>query len=277
MHNATDYGSFGSHVLGFGHCPSYYADATTPYYMKGKLLRIAVSDIALDAVDYVLDNLVLDTPKATLAYWNFNGFSDKSGAGNDLVPSSGCQQRRGALLLDGASSAATEDTLYLAGLTQATIECFVCFGETPSSGTLFSLGSGVGSFAVKADATANTLTGSFVPYDHLAASNGGVAGLAALSGKPKNMAAWHHVALVIDRTKSGADAVRFYVDYERATPAGRAWDAAAAMLDGTLVVGSGFTGYIDDLRVSKGALEPSEFIQAAARTEMPDGTYISVR
>ena len=271
--------SLGVPVLCFGHSPSYYGpiDCSNPSsicYMKGKLLRVAVSDTVLEPADYVLDNLLPDPEtNATLAYWDFDGFSDKSGAGNDLVASSGCKRRKGALVLDGASSAATEDTLYLAGLTQATIECFVLFGETPSSGTLFSLGSGVGSFAVTADATAGTLTGSFIPYDHLAASCGGVADLAALAGKK----AWHHVALVIDRTKSGADAVRFYVDYQRATPAGRAWDAAATMLDGTLTVGTGFTGRIDDLRVSKGALEPNEFIQAAARTEVPDGTYISVR
>jgi hypothetical protein len=265
--------------LGFGHCPSYYADATTPYYMKGKLLRIAVSDIALDAADYVLDNLVLDTPKATLAYWNFSGFDDKSGAGVDLVASAGCGIRGSALVLNGASSAATDGTLYLSELTQATIECFVRFGKNPSSGTLFSMGSGVGSFAVTADAVAGTLTGSFIPYDHLAASNGGTAPLASLAGK-----GWHHVALVIDRTKSGADAVRFYVDYQRAMPAGRAWDAAATMLDGTLVIGADstgadgfFTGRIDDVRVSKGALEPSEFLQFSECTAFPDGTTISVR
>ena len=269
------YTSLGNLTLCFGHCPTYYGYASTePCYLKGKYVHIAISDVVLDPADFVLDNLPPDPEtKGTLAYWDFAGFSDKSGAGNDLVASSGCKRRKGALVLDGASSAVTEDTLYLAGLTQATIECFVCFGETPSSGTLFSLGSGVGSFAVAADATAGTLTGSFIPYDHLAASNGGTAPLASLAGRK----AWHHVALVIDRTKSGADAVRFYVDYERATPAGRAWDAAAAMLDGTLVVGTGFTGRIDDLRVSKGALEPSEFIQASARTEVPDGTCISVR
>jgi hypothetical protein len=139
---------------------------------------------------------------------------------------------------------------------------------------------------VTADATAGTLTGSFIPYDHLAASCGGVADLAALAvgtdvnGKAiklSDAAAWHHVALVIDRTKSGADAVRFYVDYQRAMPAGRAWDAAATMLDGTLTVGTGFTGYIDDLRVSKGALEPSEFLQVADHTYVPDGICIIIR
>ncbi len=262
--SSSDYGSFGSHVIGFGHCPSYYADATTPYYMKGKLLRAAISDIALDPADYVLDNLVLDTPKATLAYWNF-----KSGAG---LASDGVSRRRGALNFDGASSASTTN-LTLSALTQATIECFVCFGETPSSGAVFSLGSGAGSFSVAADATAGTLSGSFIPYDHLAASNGGTAALAPLAGKKT----WHHVALVIDRTNPGADAVRFYVDYERATPAGRAWDAAAAMLDGAIVIGEGFTGRIDDLRVSAGALEPNEFLQPGARTETPDAFTIIIR
>ncbi len=270
------FANLGNQQLYFGGCPTYCAD--NRFY--GYFYRIAITDETLDPADYVLDNLskqVASETKATLAYWDFFGFADKSGAGNDLIATSGCQRRKGALLLDGTSSASTEDTLYLAGLSQATIECFVCFDETPSSGTIFSLGSGVGSFSVAADATAGTLAGTFIPYDHLAASCGGTTALAPLAGKAKFTSSWHHVALVIDRTKSGADAVKFYVDYERATPAGRAWDSAAAMIDGTLVVGSGFTGYIDDLRVSKGALSPSEFIQASARTFVPDGLMVLLR
>ena len=85
------------------------------------------------------------------------------------------------------------------------------------------------------------------------------------------------MAIVIDRTKPGADAVKFYVDYERATPAGRAWDKAASMLDGAIAIGTDFAGRIDDLRVSAGALDPSEFIPAAARTEVPGGTCLIVR
>ena len=86
---------------------------------------------------------------------------------------------------------------------------------------------------------------------------------------------WHHVAIVIDRTKSGADAVKFYVDYQRAMPAGRAWDKTATILDGAITIGSGFTGRIDDLRVSAGALDPSEFL--SARTGGPDGLIISIQ
>ena len=270
--------NLGNQQMYFCGCPTY-CDANR---FKGYLYRIAITDEALDPADYVLDNIVntvAPETKATLAYWNFSGFDDKTGAGVDLVASEGCGIRGSALVLDGASSAATDGTLYLSELSQATIECFVRFGKNPSSGTLFSMGSGVGSFAVTADAVAGTLSGAFIPYDHLAASNGGSTDLTSLAGK-----GWHHVALVIDRTKSGADAVRFYVDYQRATPAGRAWDAAATMLDGALVIGADstreggfFTGRIDDVRVSKGALAPSEFLQISECTAFPDGTTISVR
>ena len=265
---------FGSQAFCLGHSPNY----VQAYWMQGKILRVAVSAAALAAADYVLDNLVLDTQKATLAYWDFadKPATDKSGTGGPALTESGTSRRNGALTLDGAASAATASALSLSGLTQATIECFVLFGEEPSSGTLFSMGSGAGSFAVAADAAARTLSGSFAPYTNSlgnAVSCGGVSELASLAGK-KN---WHHVALVIDRTRPGADAVRFYVDYERATPAGRAWDATATMLDDILAVGTGFTGRIDDLRVSAGALEPSEFLQQDARTETPDAFTLVIR
>lgn len=257
--------SLGNLQFCFGHCPTYYGSTSTePCYFKGKYLRIAVSDVVLDSADFVLDNIVDPEAKGTLTYWNFANF--------DGLTAPGVNRRGGALFFDGTASAATTN-LTLSALTQATIECFVCFGETPSSGTVLSLGSGVGSFAIASDATAGTLSGSFVPYDHLAASNGGAAALAPLAGRK----AWHHVALVIDRTKPGADAVRFYVDYVRAMPAGRAWDNAATMLDGAIAIGSGFTGRIDDLRVSAGALAPGEFLQADQRTEVPDGFSLIVR
>ena len=246
-------------VFCIGRSPGYVGQ-----YMSGKFMRVSVSDVALAAGDFVLDNLIDPEAKSTLAYWNF-----KSGAG---LASDGVSRRRGALNFNGASSASTTN-LTLSALTQATIECFVCFGETPSSGAVFSLGSGAGSFSVAADATAGTLSGSFIPYDHLAASNGGTAELAPLAGKK----AWHHVALVIDRTNPGADAVRFYVDYERTMPAGRAWDASARLLDGSIAVGDGFTGMIDDLRVSAGALSPQEFLQEQDRTEVQDGMVIMLR
>ncbi|MBQ3341257.1 MAG: laminin G domain-containing protein [Kiritimatiellae bacterium] len=256
--------SLGTPVLCFGYSPSYNsATSTDPCWMKGKILRVAVSDVKLDTVDYVLDNLPPNPEtKATLAYWDF--------ARLDGLTAEGVKLRNDGLFFEGTASATTTN-LTLSALTQATIECFVCFGNEPSSGTLLSLGSGAGSFAIASDATAGTLSGSFVPYDHLAASNGGTAALAPLAGRR----AWHHVALVIDRTKSGADAVRFYVDYQRAMPAGRAWDRAATILDGSITIGSGFTGRIDDLRVSAGALEPSEFIQSVTYT--PDGMIISIR
>ena len=260
QNNTATFDNLGNQVLHFGHAPNYGADM----WLNGKFMRIAISDVALDSADFVLDNLIDPEAKSTLAYWSF--------AGDVGLSPAGAPRRNGALDLDGSSSVTTTN-LTLSTLTQATIECFVCFGTEPSSGTLFSMGTGAGSFAVAADATAGTLFGSFVPYDHLAAANGGATALAPLAGKK----VWHHVALVIDRTNPGADAVRFYVDYERTTPAGRAWDAAAAMLDGSISIGDGFTGWIDDLRVSAGALEPSEFLQPGMRTETPDAFTIVIR
>lgn len=251
--------NLGCQKLYFGNSPSYQNTS----YFKGVYYRIAISDVALDPADYVLDNLIDPEESRTLAYWNFKGF------GGLTVPS-GSKTSAGGLLLNG-SNYATTTNLTFSTLTQATIECFVNFGATPASGTVFSLGSGAGSFAVSSDAEAGTLAGTFIPYNHLAASNGGVAALDPLAGRKD----WHHVALVIDRTASGADAVKFYVDYERAMPAGRAWDKAATILDGALSIGTGFTGRIDDLRVSAGALEPSEFMHA--RTESVDGMLIIVR
>ena len=82
---------------------------------------------------------------------------------------------------------------------------------------------------------------------------------------------------MIDRTKPGADAVRFYVDYERTMPAGRAWDASARLLDDvSIVVGNGFTGMIDDLRVSAGALATEEFLKPEERTEVIYGMVLMI-
>jgi hypothetical protein len=273
QNNTVSLASLGSNIYHFGHSPEYVPER----FLKGKFCRIAISDVALDSADFVLDNLIDPETKSTLAYWTFSGSTDKSGNGHTLSETN-CRRRNGALALDGTASAFA--SLDLSALTQATIECFVCFGATPSSGTLFGMGSGAGSLAVASDATSGILSGSFIPYDHLAASNGGVATLAPLAGRKS----WHHVAIVIDRTTPGADAVRFYVDYERSTPAGRAWDAAARLLSETLVIGADasqnagfFTGQIDDLRVSAGALEPAEFLQPSDRTEAPDAFTLIVR
>ena len=258
----TPIDNLGSQRIYFGNSPSYQPTK----YFRGNYYRIAISDEALDPADYVLDNLdnaIGPEDKQTLAYWDFSSL--------DGVSAEGVRRIGKSLQFDGTCDATTTN-LTLAALTQVTVECFVRFGLDPASGTIFGLGSGAGSFAVSSDATAGTLAGSFIPYDHLAASNGGTADLAAVADR-----SWHHVALVIDRTKTGADAVRFYVDYQRTMPAGRAWDKAATVIDGVLTVGAGFTGRIDDLRVSAGALAPNEFLQSSQLTAVPIGTSISVR
>lgn len=264
----TPIDNLGSQRIYFGNSPSYESSK----YFKGMYYRVAISDEALDPADYVLDNLdnaISPEEKRTLAYWDF---SNQNGL---LV--NDCAELGGALVFNGASSYVTTTNIDLSALAQATVECFVRFGGNPSSGTIFGMGSGAGSFAVASDAAAGVLSGSFVPYDHLATSNGGSADMASVAGR-----AWHHLALVIDRTQSGADAVKFYVDYQRTMPAGRAWAKTAAMLSGIIAIGADpgqssgfFAGRIDDLRVSAGALAPAEFLRT--RTGGPDGATIIFR
>ncbi len=264
----TPIDNLGSQRIYFGNSPSYYNST----YFKGMYYRVAISDEALEPADYVLDNLdndVVPEENRTLAYWDF---SNQNGL---LV--NDCAVRGGALVFNGASSYVTTTNIDLSVLAQATVECFAWFGKNPASGSIFGMGSGAGSFMVASDTTAGTLSGSFVPYDHLATLNGGSTNIASFADRD-----WHHIALVIDRTQSGADAVKFYVDYQRTMPAGRAWAKTAAMLSDIITIGADaeqtagfFMGRIDDLRVSAGALAPVEFLHT--RTGGPDGTTIVVR
>jgi hypothetical protein len=41
--------------------------------------------------------------------------------------------------------------------------------------------------------------------------------------------------------------------------------------------GARFTGLIDDVRITEGALTPAQFMQASDRTETPDALVIVVR
>ena len=92
---------------------------------------------------------------------------------------------------------------------------------------------------------------------------------------------WHHYALVIDGDASGADQARFYVDGVRAASGALAY-GVVKLLNGTFRIGGGydgtaFSGLIDDVRITGGALDPEGFMQAADRTEVPNGMTVTIR
>ena len=86
---------------------------------------------------------------------------------------------------------------------------------------------------------------------------------------------------MIDGDASGAEQARFYVDGVRAASGAMASDIVT-LLNGAFRIGgdSGgtatFSGLIDDVRITEGALAPSEFMKASERTEVLPGLIIKI-
>ena len=229
----------------------------------GFVYRVAISDTVLGPEEYALDSEELNSFSVstlapeyvrTLAAWN----------GSRKGRIAGAARRDGAYAFAGGTEGGATTNLHLYALSQVTVDCFVNFGDTPASGTIFATGDDktAGSFKVSADAVADSLSGWFLPESGGAAVNG-----CATSLSPLCDSEWHHVALVIDRTKTGAYAVSLYVDGRQATEsAGRAWDGETRFLFAPLRIGGdGFSGLIDDVRVTAGVLAPEAF--PSARTD----------
>ena len=108
-----------------------------------------------------------------------------------------------------------------------------------------------------------------MPYADALNSDAGASGGA--DGK------WHHYALVIDGDATGADRARLYIDSVQAASGALASDVTVPALSATFGIGTGFTGLIDDVRITSGTLAPAQFMQAEDRTEVLPGLLIIVR
>ena len=152
------------------------------------------------------------------------------------------------------------------------MECFAK-SEAADEGAIFTSGDGLAAGSFGAFLAGACARGEFVPYaDALSAER------AAAGGADGE---WHHYALVIDGDALGAEQTRFYVDGVRAASGAMA-SGATALLNGAFRVGGGydgaaFSGLIDDVRITESALDPSAFMQAADRTEVPDGMTLIIR
>ena len=85
---------------------------------------------------------------------------------------------------------------------------------------------------------------------------------------------------MIDGDASGADQARFYVDGVRAA-SGALASGIVTLLNDTFRIGGGydgaaFTGLIDDVRITAGALAPSAFMKASERTEVLPGLILKI-
>jgi hypothetical protein len=206
-----------------------------------------------------------------IAYWDFAGstWADKSGNGHTLT-ATGMTKKNGAAKFASGATLATTSALDLSTCRSFTVECFAKANSAAADVGLFSFGNGTdaGSFSASIAATGGAAS-RYVPY--AAALNSDATAAGGADGE------WHHYALVIDADTSGADQARLYVDGVQAASGALASDAASPALSATFSLGTGFTGLIDDVKITEGALDPSTFMQSADRTETPDAFVLVVR
>ena len=174
----------------------------------------------------------------------------------------------------GTASLATTTALDLSGCRSVTVECFAKCASAAADMPLFASGDGAaaGSFSASI-AAAGGVASRYVPYAD--ALNSDAATVGGADGD------WHHYALVIDGDAIGADQTRLYVDGvqadSRAMASGATALLSAVFRIGGDAAGAHFSGLIDDVRITEGALDPAQFMQPADRTEVPDAFVIVVR
>ncbi|MBP5545049.1 MAG: laminin G domain-containing protein [Kiritimatiellae bacterium] len=267
MNNTATLSALLNQKLCIGGGSSYGSNQATTF--DGKISEIIVTPLALAPGAF---KLTREPPVANIiAYWDFSGsgWSDKSGNGHALT-ATGLSKKNGAAQFASGATLATTAALDLSGCRSVTVECFAKANSAAADMALFSFGNGTyaGSFSASIAATGGAAS-RYVPYAD--ALNSDATALGGTDGD------WHHYALVIDADATGADQARLYVDGVQAASGALASGASLPALSATFGIGTGFTGLIDDVRITADALAPAQFMQAPDRTEVPDAFVITVR
>jgi len=228
--------------------------------------------------------LASDSFAGVIAYWDFssdsNGVTDVSGNCHSLT-NSGVVISNGVAVFSGAqTSFNTVSKLDLTGNSALTVEFFMRTASTNKGMMIVEQSNpywqNTGAFMVDVNETG---TGTVM---------GGYCMLAAgpklnLDITPTNAVSdgqWHHVAIVYDGAKTGADRSMLYLD-SVAQGAYLNWtnDSATAFCNGTLYIGSRgnsstkFIGELDDVRISNAALATNQFLQARSAGTLPVIAY----
>ena len=209
----------------------------------------------------------------TVAHWTFgaNGLTDITGNNTITLENHGVTFSDGGAVFDGNSYLVTTAPVELGATTKAfTIECWVRFDAKDYLGYIFA----------PSDASEK---GAFVVYQYV------VSGDPTLFGQLRVVApgTWqqeadsiasvsteypHHIAYVVDAAKSGVNQAKLYLDGEEIPNSGhnQFGDFSSGFGSRKLFIGihgnngspdNGFKGRIDDIRITDGALEPSQFLK----------------
>jgi len=208
-----------------------------------------------------------------VAYWPFPAgteLSDQSGNGN-ILTNNGVSFSGGAAVFDKGASTfmRTDRQLDLTALTNLTLECFFKIDST----------NGLGAYAMlmRHGAVSSAAGASYVAYrkdsfdiqSHSQKANATFDQNDTSTLTNLTDGTWHHVALVVDNSLSGADRARLFVDYLPATQVNGGDDAVIPFIQEIFYIGSHpttadyqFKGAIDDVRISDEALPPDRFLRS---------------
>jgi len=241
----------------------------------GELDDVRISDAALTPSQFLQQRT--EAPPTVIAHWRFdaeNGLADSSGNGHTLT-GSGVSFSGNVARFDGAQTLNTASTLDLSTYTNLTVEFFLRSTSRPTSMIVLEhtsqFFSNPGAFLVSYNETNNAgqMMGGFCT------AAGTKLNLDTTAGKAADDGQWHHVAIVYDLSKTGADRSMFYLD-GKAQSVYAAWTdgSATAFRNATLYVGSRkntaskYIGELDDVRITGAALLPGQFLRTPS-TEIP--------
>lgn len=236
---------------------------------------------SLAAYQYVVSTgAVSTTPNSTVvAHWNFNnGLADASGNGHTLA-NSGVVISNGVAVFGGTQAVFnTASTLDLSACTNLTVEFFLRTSVTNALMMLLEQSANAGSVngAFFFDANDISLPGSVCSSYHC----GGKWNIDKTAAGVLSDGLWHHVAMVFDLSKTGADRKTFFFDrVPQTTLNSYTNDAFLGFCNATLYLGSRanstykFTGELDDVRITGAALTTNQFLQARTCDTPPVAAY----
>jgi hypothetical protein len=210
---------------------------------------------------------------ATVAYWQFEpGNLEADSVGGHVLSNTGVTSSAdksplapgtGSALFSGTQTAfSTTQTLDLSSYTDLTVEyliktghtalaiVFEHFGANTNEPGVF--GSAINDIGLSLEGYQRGTTGTYISATSADVTDGN----------------WHHVAVTIDGSETGADRIKLFVDgvdigefQPGFTPAG-----TPPFLNQTFYIGSRgntgfkFAGSLDELRISDAVLSPSEFL-----------------
>jgi len=235
----------------------------------GDMDDVRITTAALSTNEFLNPSLRTEEPltNRVIAYWTFdttNGFADATGHGNTLT-GGGVVFTNDAAVFGGASTVKTVNKLNLAGYSAVTVEYFI---RTVSTGVQIMLeqsaiiGSNPGGFYSDVNEfNAGAVAGAFKT------SNGN--NIESSSVGTVNDGQWHHVAIIIDRAKSGTDRLQLYLDSVRQSKTGGFNSATdTSLINDYLYIGSRYNnttfkyvGQLDDIRITGKALTSAEFLK----------------